>query len=352
MKNEETRYTVAQHLLKVFDKQKKLLAFDAKNKKQFLQWKQKTRRKLKELIGYYRFRPCNFDPGVYETHQADDYIRIHMEIKTEPGVIMPLYVLKPKDDRTTYPVVIALHGHGSGGKYSVAGRSDIPEIAKQIEYYNYDYGVKFVKEGFLVFCPDARGFGERQEKWAKGNILTQSCLWLNNMAIPLGMTVTGMWTWDIHRLIDYILSRNDVDKGKIACAGLSGGGLQTLWASALDDRISCSVISGYMYGYKESLLEMCTNCSCNYVPQLYNYVDMGDIATLIAPRPLLVETGSKDTLNGKSGLKNVYSQVSIIKKAYSVLKAEKFFKHDVFKGEHRWHGKEAIPWVKKHLMQK
>ncbi|MCM8789315.1 MAG: alpha/beta fold hydrolase [Candidatus Omnitrophica bacterium] len=245
-----------------------------------------------------------------------------------------------------------MHGHGSGGKYSVAGRSDIPEIAKQIEYYNYDYGVKFVKEGFLVFCPDARGFGERQEAWAKGNILASSCLWLNNMAFPLGMTVTGMWVWDIHRLVDYVLTREDVDKTKIACVGLSGGGLQTLWASALDERIGCCVISGYMYGYKESLLEMCTNCSCNYVPRLYNYVDMGDIAALIAPRPLLVETGSKDPLNGKSGLKNVYSQVSIIKKAYGVLKAEKFFRHDVFEGEHRWHGKEAIPWVKEHLMQK
>ncbi|MCX7706150.1 MAG: hypothetical protein N2115_07870, partial [bacterium] len=140
------------------------------------------------------------------------------------------------------------------------------------------------------------------------------------------------------------------DKNKIEVVALSGGGLQTLWATALDDRINCAVISGYMYGYKESLLEMCTNCSCNYVPHLYEYMDMGDIAAMIAPRPLLIETGTKDPLNGRSGLKNVYSQTSIIKRAYKILGCEKNFKHVVFEGEHRWHGLQSIPWVKQHLL--
>ena len=40
------------------------------------------------------------------------------------------------------------------------------------------------------------------------------------------------------------------------------------------------------------------NCSCNYVPHLFEHVDMGDVGALIAPRPLLVETGTHDDLNG------------------------------------------------------
>jgi len=343
-------YPIADYLAELFEQQKKNLSFNATNIKEFVNWKQKTRKKLKHLIGYYKFKKCDPCPRVNEIVELPDFDRIHMTINTEPSVKMPFYVLKPKNEQSRYSAVIALHGHGSGGKYSVAGRRDIPEIANQIKHYNYDYGVQLVKEGFMVFCPDARGFGERQEQWAKGNILSSSCLWLNNMAIPLGMTVTGMWTWDIHRLIDHIQTRNDINRSRIGCVGLSGGGLQTLWASALDERIRCSVISGYMYGYKESLLEMCTNCSCNYVPHLYEHLDMGDIAALIAPRPLLIETGTKDPLNGKSGLENVYSQTSIIRRAYKILEREKFFKHDVFEGEHRWHGTEAIPWVKKHLL--
>ncbi|MCX7705471.1 MAG: hypothetical protein N2115_04350, partial [bacterium] len=218
------KYMIAGYLNKTFDRQHRPSAFRANNRKQFIKWKQASKRKLKQLIGYHKFKKCNPHPKINEINEMSDFIRIHMEINTEPDVIMPFYLLKPRIKRDKYPVVIAAHGHASGGKFAVAGRRDIPEIATQIETYNYDYGVQFVKEGFLVFCPDARGFGERQEQWAKGNILTSSCLWLNNMAIPLGMTVTGMWTWDIHRLIDYILTRDDVEKTKIACVGLSGGG--------------------------------------------------------------------------------------------------------------------------------
>ena len=159
-----------------------------------------------------------------------------------------------------------------------------------------------------------------------------------------------MWTWDLHWLIDYVETRPDCDAARLGVAGLSGGGLQTLWASALDERVRCAVISGYLYGYKESLLDQHRNCSCNYVPGLYEYVDMGDIAALIAPRPLLIETGNRDGLNGASGLANVTPQVEIIRSAYRLLGHEDRLYHDIFPGEHRWNGVEAIPWMERHLL--
>jgi hypothetical protein len=113
--------------------------------------------------------------------------------------------------------------------------------------------------------------------------------------------------------------------------------------------VRCAVVSGYFYGYEESLLEMHANCSCNYVPHLYEYADMGDIGALVAPRPLLVETGSQDPLNGKSGPRNVKSQVAIARKAYRLLGAGRALRHDVFDGEHRWNGVQAIPWLKRRL---
>ena len=75
--------------------------------------------------------------------------------------------------------------------------------------------------------------------------------------------------------------------------------------------IKAAVVSGYFYGYRESLLVKHQNCSCNYVPHLYETADMGDLGALIAPRPLLVETGARDPLNGQSGMKNVNSQMAI-----------------------------------------
>ena len=82
---------------------------------------------------------------------------------------------------------------------------------------------------------------------------------LNHMAMPLGQTVTGMWTWDLMRLIDHVETRPECDASRIGCAGLSGGGLRTLWLAALDERIRCAVVSGYFYRYRESLLLLWVN---------------------------------------------------------------------------------------------
>jgi len=326
------------------------LAFCADNQKAGQEWRRKTLKKLKSLTGYDTMLLTDPSPRITEEIDLGDMIRQRLEILTEPKVLLSAYVLIPKNIKPPFSVVIAPHGHVSGGKRAVAGCREIPEIAKTIEVYNYDYGVHFARAGFITFCPDARGFGERQEQASKSNPLAASCQWINNMAYPLGQTITGMWAWDIHRLIDYIGSRKDCRSDRIGCAGLSGGGLQTLWAAAFDSRIRCAVISGYLYGYKESLLDLHTNCSCNYVPHLYEYVDMGDIASLIAPRPLLVETGTEDGLNGASGLGNVYPQIRTIRRAYRLFGTPKMLCHDVFEGAHRWNGIKAIPWMKKHLM--
>ena len=325
------------------------LAFSCGNGKEAAAWRSKTIRKLKQLTGYDTMRPVDPAPRITEEVIFDDYVRQRVEIETEPGVVMPLFVLIPADPPSPYPAVVAPHGHSGGGKVAVAGCRGIPEVEESIAKHNYDYGVQFARAGFITFCPDARGFGERREAASQDSILSSSCQWINNMSFPLGQTVTGMWTWDIHRLIDYIQTRDDCLPDRIGCAGLSGGGLQTLWASALDTRIRCAVISGYLYGYKESLLDLHTNCSCNYVPHLYEYVDMGDIAALIAPRPLLVETGTEDSLNGAGGLANVRSQMRTVRRAYRLLGAGRMLKHDVFAGEHRWNGVEAIPWMKRHV---
>jgi Dienelactone hydrolase and related enzymes len=245
--------------------------------------------------------------------------------------------------------VIAPHGHGSAGKVSVAGLSELLGIDGSIKKYNYDYGVQLVKTGFIVFCPDARGFGERSETHLQGddpvNYLDyecNACSVVNRMAIALGQSIVGMWVWDLMRLIDYIETREDCDAGRIGCAGLSGGGMQTLWLTALDDRIRACVVSGYYYGFKEALLEL-NNCSCNYAPHIWEYIDAGDLGALIAPRYFIIETGTEDGLNGKSKLENVIPQVDMARKAYGLFGAEGKVIHDIFEGGHKWHGTVAIP---------
>ncbi len=74
---------------------------------------------------------------------------------------------------------------------------------------------------------------------------------------------------------------------------------------------------------------------------------MGDIAALIAPRPLLIETGNQDPLNGIGGIQSPIRQVEIARRAYRVYRAEDRLAHDLFEGVHRWHGVESIPWMRR-----
>ncbi|MCL2741606.1 MAG: prolyl oligopeptidase family serine peptidase [Oscillospiraceae bacterium] len=337
------------HLRERFESAYKPYAFRAGDAAGYRRWKAAFRARLEGLLGFGEMEPCAPNPRVASAEACDGYVRQKVLIDTEPGVCMPMYVLRPEAARPgdRLPVMVAAHGHGSNGKDAVCGidggRAD---MAETIGRYNYAYGVRFAKEGFMVLCPDARGFGERREKYQQDDrsLLGSSCGYLNAIAIPLGMSVTGMWAWDLMRLVDYALTRGDADPGRVCCAGLSGGGLQSMWLAAMDDRVMACVISGYMYGYGQSLLEM-HNCACNYVPGLWGLADMGDIAALIADRGVFIETGDSDGLNGSGGLGNVRPQVETIERAAAAVGNGGNVRHHVFSGGHRWCGEESVPWV-------
>jgi dienelactone hydrolase len=220
-----------------------------------------------------------------------------------------------------------------------------------IEKYNCDYGLQIARAGFITACPDARGFGARREtahhedRENPEKLLASSCHNLSMAGTPLGLTVQGMMTWDLMRLVDFLSEDARIDANRIGCAGLSGGGLQTLNLAAFDTRIKAAIVSGYFYGVQESLQVLNRNCMCNMVPHLWENFDMGDIGALIAPRGLFIESGDEDPLNGKSKIANVKPQLTISRKVYKACDATARLKHYVFHGEHRWDGSRSVPWL-------
>lgn len=335
-------FTCKEHLSKRFDEGKKN-AFQAETKEGYYAWRDNTREILKDLIGLDKMETCSLNARRLEQIQLEGGImREKVVIQVEPDVYMPFFVLIPAqicdEEIQCY---LALPGHMGAGKYSVAGCSEIPVVADSIKQFNYDYGLNLAKLGYVTFCPDIRGFGERREEplqtEEESDFINGCCFHLAHMAEPLGQSVIGMNVWDMMRLLDYIKERGQWSSEKIGCVGFSGGGLLTLWLSALDDRIQKCLISGYLYGYKDSLLELNGNCSCNYVPHLWEHVDMGDIAALIAPKPIMIQSCKEDHLNGKRGLQNVYEQIDIIKSAYRIFGKEGCVEHDIRDGGHCFH---------------
>lgn len=326
--------------------------FTGSTSDELIEWQNESRELFKKILGFDTFKPCDNNLYEIETEILEDYTRIKYVLQTEEKVYVPFYALIPADIKQgeKRPAIICPQGHFNRFKESVAAVRHEKGVIEDIEKYDLNYGEDFVKMGYIAFCPDARGFGERAEKYGQPDGRWKcTCTQLNRMAIPLGRCAVGMSVWDLVRLCDYICTRPDCDTERIGCAGLSGGGLQTLYFTAVDTRIKCACTSGYFYGALESLLEMNGNCDCNYVPHLWQHFDMGDIAMMIAPRALIIETGLRDDLNGKSGVDNVKSQIVITSKAYDLLNVPDKLAHSTFDGEHKWCGKDVYPFFKKIL---
>lgn len=343
-------YTCKEHLKKKFD-QGRQNKFTGKTEEDHASWKESTRDILKNLIGLNKMETCDLDAEILEIVPLQDgIVREKVIIQVEPGVYMPFFILIPsKLNEDEITCCLALPGHMGAGKYSVAGCYDIPVVADQIKQFHYDYGLQLAKLGYVAFCPDIRGFGERRESALQADdessFINGTCFHLAHMAEPFGQTVIGMHVWDMMRLLDYMEEREEWNSNKVGCVGFSGGGMLTLWLSALDDRIQKVLISGYLYGYKDSLLELNGNCSCNYVPRLWEHADMGDIASLIAPKKIMIQSCRQDHLNGARGLENVLEQLNIVKQAYRVFHKEELVKYDVREGGHSFHNEALTEFV-------
>jgi len=351
------RFFTSEHALsRRFRAVSRQMAFHGSNRSAAIAWQKRARRRFVERLGLPRFEICPPRARKISTVKREGLVREEWLIQTERDVWMPYYLfIPPEAEYRRVPLALCPHGHGSAGKWAPGGRRDIPAMRPLIKKFNYDYGAQIARAGFITACPDARGFGQRRERQNQEDrkisylFQAQSCHNLSLAGAPLGLTVQGMWTWDLMRLLDHLSRDSRIDSRRIGCAGLSGGGLQTLDLAAADTRIKAAVVSGYFYGARESLLIMNGNCMCNMVPGLWEDFDMGDIGALVAPRGLFIETGDRDPLNGTGELANVRSQVAISRKVFEVFGATDQLRHHIFHGEHRWDGTKAIPWLREQL---
>ena len=306
-------------------------------------WQVATRNRLRDLLGLSLMERAPLEVRELDRAQAaGGIVRTHAMLRVEHDVWMPFYLLEPKapklDASGRKRCYICLHGHQGAGAASVAGVMGVPAVDDAVRKFNYDYGLRLARMGYVTICPDARGWGYRRDWKGQGDdensYLRGTCLNQARMAEPLGLSVAGLNAWDNMRLIDYLGARGDMAMDDLGCFGFSGGGYMTLYLAALDARVRKAFVSGYLYGVDDSLLHLNGNCSCNYTPGLWRLLDMGDIASLIAPRPLLVQSCEEDHLNGARGLANVEEQLDIVRDAYELLNHGDDIEHEVCPGGH------------------
>jgi len=104
-------------------------------------------------------------------------------------------------------------------------------------------------------------------------------------------------------------------------------------------------VSGYLNTFRDSVGSL-VHCIDNYVPGILTWAEMHDVAGLIAPRPLFVESGEKDAIFPIHASVESFSHVREI---YGVFGAADRIEQEVFPGEHSFWGRRGIPFLARHL---
>ena len=394
-------YPTLPSILRKYERYGRKDYFRGQSAEELMAWQMRSRVTLRTLLGLEKMDMCALNPEIDEVvalskagstevrecaavkacvnervsavPSSDVILRYHILLRTEPDITLSAYLLVPGEANAETPVILCPPGHNGAGKYTVAGVTGYRAIEESVAKYNYDFGWQLAKLGYVCFCPDIRGFGERREilddTWELPLAMKGDCYWLAHMGEPIGIPVLGMLSWDLMRCVDFLQEYTMTKDGKlrhltdgahtdseatcwnperIIAFGFSGGAMQSLYLSALDERIHATFLSGYMYGFRDSLLQMNRNCSCNYVPHLMEHFDMGDIASLIAPRRLMIQSCRKDRLAGARGLTNVQEQVDIIRANYAITGNTENVQQDIEDGPHHIdtrHLQDIAPWL-------
>jgi dienelactone hydrolase len=206
------------------------------------------------------------------------------------------------------PAIIQVSGHGFP-----AFRS--PGTQKQL--YN------LVKKGFIVFAIDPFGQGERIQYWdndKKASMLgtspTSEHSYFGDQMFISGISPIRYFVWDGIRGVDYLLTRKEVDPERIGIFGCSGGGTQTTFISALDERIKAAVPGCYITGFRR-LLESIgpQDAEQNIYHGIINGITHADLLELRAPKPLLISSTTRDFFSIQGAIET-FSEVRSAYKAF------------------------------------
>jgi dienelactone hydrolase len=292
-------------------------------------------------------------------------------------------VLIPKNGNKTHPAVIAIHDHGAFyyfGREKIVSKDNEPDILKEFKLNYYggrSWANELVSRGFLVLCIDGFYFGAQKVDVSKiSDDILEACPvkphefepgtddyirafnkfsgWFEALMVKhifySGCTWPGILFHDDRKCIDYLNTRHDVDKNRIGCCGLSIGGFRSAHLAALDSRIKCGVVTGWMPTIDSLLFDHLRNHTYMvYIPNLSRYMELPDLASLAAPNYLFVQQCGQDHLYPLEGMENA---CKAIENVYRKAGCAKNFKYEFYDNDHQFNIKmqeDAFLWLEQHL---
>jgi dipeptidyl aminopeptidase/acylaminoacyl peptidase len=150
----------------------------------------------------------------------------------------------------------------------------------------------------------------------------------------------------MQRALDVLAAHPLVDANRIGAVGFSYGATTSLFLAALDDRVRAAVVSGYLSSWRAAHMVPWNMCGSQVWRGLLSEFEHVDIASLIAPRALLVEGGREDLI---FPIDAATATVAALRRVYDYAGAPSAIEHHVFDGEHQWSGRGVPEFLEQHL---
>ncbi len=292
-----------------------------------------VREGLKAALGRVPDRDAPLDPEILGVIKRDGYVIERLTFQSRPGVRVTANLYRPEPLAGKAPAVLHVHGHWPWARID-------PHVQSRC--------LGMVKLGYICLAVDAFGAGERAVQPAPGTYhgaLDGASLW------PLGTPLIGLQVYDNRRAVDYLLSRPEVDGSNLAITGASGGGNQSLYSGATDDRFKAVIPVCGIGTYDAYLGAAC--CVCEVLPGGMTFATTGDLLALMAPRSLLVVNATKDAFQFSVG--EAARSVAYARARYEQLKVGDRIKHVSIESGHDYNQamrEAAYGWLDKSLRGK
>ena len=320
----QTDQTEAQRWLANADLAPRFKAPSSKSK--WERQRKKDRAQLWQLLG--RIPPRSKVPKVitFSGEERDGYRVEKFEFDNGAGATVPGYILVPAKLSGKAPAILYCHWHG--GDYEI-GKEELFQARHTPE----PPGPALARRGFVVLGIDAYCFGERngqgpggpEEKGSAGEMTASKFnLWV-------GRTLWGMILRDDLMALDYLASRPEVDARRIGVTGISMGATRTWWLMALDERLKTGVAVACLTRYQNLIQheELKAHGIYYFVPGILNHFDTEAVVALLAPRPMLFQTGDQD---GGSPVDGIHAIESAVRPVYGLYGKTNDFQSIIYPG--------------------
>jgi dienelactone hydrolase len=275
-----------------------------------------TRERLLQCLGGSWSRGGQLETIVEKSEQKAGYRLERLTYLTEPGERIAAYLLLPDSASPAHPLPGVCVWHQHNGAYDV-GKDEPAGLKLGVMHQT---GVALAKEGYVVLCPDAAGFGERNGRGRlRGRDLEH---YLFGMYVAEGKSLAWKNILDMRRAVDVLASRPEVDARRLGCYGHSMGSTHTWLVGPWEPRLKALVGNCCMPTYAAMERTDLIHCFPNYIPRWRNYGDIPDIVGMIAPRALHLNFGGTDS---GSPLPEVKTGVETIRRAFREKGAEERF---------------------------